>query len=1378
MGDDVVFIFDKENEAAGDFTTSVYNSLRQWLGVNVREPRPKDRAAFDVKTANITFVITPGVFSNEQVREGLEGAIATKKNIVFLHHIRSNCNLEEEVGQAPEECKKAVDKALKDHKVVIYADDLAEECNDMLMTKWTLKEPELQQASFQKRMSDMNIVIMKNSAKISKARSTAGVRRKYDLCITAAKPEVSGDGMPVLVTLFDTVTKLAPALSVCLTCELQGQPTTMAMNANVTHSFNLIVVLSKDSLKCPHLLEEIKLSLENEGNILLVHHLISCPDIKAELDKCEDQVLASCLARSHRFTYIEEGAIGVVAGILQPGTVKTDDTKSPRTRQALSSGGPKMASFRLDYKNNFALELAGDGTGQVYNSKFSEKKKDLPADIDTAIKGLFELHDPEKKGMINWAQFAEIDRIVTECLGGQYNEMISRRAFSMMNYPGLTLESEISYTTFHNYHSFVAKQMGALDGDREANVHYKYIVDKVKTAKKGKRFLKHYDLFITHDRSKAAVAFATLVRASIDKHTPNIRAVACTDQIIKEQTTKLTTYKEAKELAASSLNVLVLLQEDCLMKPTVKEEVLAAVHEGAQVMVMCNLENSPMLEREIRKSDADLQQALARPAVVEYWEKCDAACCCKLLELMQFPVDNATKRPLPNKEVTFRKRDNPAVLYCYQTCDEDTEAVQAFQAIANMVSPISRSAQRTREDFLRDGGLEILKERFSQYNSVGAVAEVACRSIASLSQHTGCAEKMAELGIVKCLVEAIGCHGDNAILNGEACRALVNMAQDDTAKAAINGLGGFQLMLQSQKRFEFNPEFWEMRWGMKEMETDQSVMVNYCGKGRWCSAKIIAVNKGNGTYDVTYSHGGMDRRVPAQWVRPKDKTDQIEEFVAVWQWKPNGKLTVDELNLKSDGMLTLKSQGLGAAGTWSTSVPKGGGRNIVKLNLSGEVSSIDMERISLTTLRAVNSPHRAVLKDEHDDCLYVSYYSFKEGVLGTKCPNLMGRAPDLTRSEQQVLWAETPGPWTGLPDKFKTNYATRWMGLLEISKMGDYKIFLEANTGARMWVNDMFLGDSPCEKELHLLAGPQNLVVDYFCKTADSKMIQMFYSGPDTSDEKVHVPVSVLQHNIEDVEVVPKPGFIAEYFPEVYENNEIPEGVDPDILRIEKQLDFDEISGPWQGLPKRYSGGFTARFNSYIHVTCGEARKAKYKFNLESGKKGILYVNDEKLVQNDETAEIELKKGRHHMRVEFFCNKGESHGLKLLYTGPETGTRDIPQPDGADPLKEPLEILVPPTATQNFILPNFAVPKGDPLTAHPKPVISVLWSNQDKQIASVGTGGRMFIWDPPTGKWLHEMIIGSTVTSSTMALPNSPLWQLTIPTTQLESLISTRRPRK
>ena len=60
----------------------------------------------------------------------------------------------------------------------------------------------------------------------------------------------------------------------------------------------------------------------------------------------------------------------------------------------------------------------------------------------------------------------------------------------------------------------------------------------------------------------------------------------------------------------------------------------------------------------------------------------------------------------------------------------------------------------------------------------------------------------------------------------------------------------------------------------------------------------------------------------------------IDEFVAVWQWKPEGKLTEDELTLKADGFLFLKREGQAAAGTWNVAEPKGGGRNLVKIKLS------------------------------------------------------------------------------------------------------------------------------------------------------------------------------------------------------------------------------------------------------------------------------------------------------------------------------------------------------------------------------------------------------------------------------------------------------------
>ena len=50
--------------------------------------------------------------------------------------------------------------------------------------------------------------------------------------------------------------------------------------------------------------------------------------------------------------------------------------------------------------------------------------------------------------------------------------------------------------------------------------------------------------------------------------------------------------------------------------------------------------------------------------------------------------------------------------------------------------------------------------------------------------------------------------------------------------------GGFQQMLQSQKRFEFNPEFWEMRWGMKELKEGDTVMAAWLNLLRRWTASI------------------------------------------------------------------------------------------------------------------------------------------------------------------------------------------------------------------------------------------------------------------------------------------------------------------------------------------------------------------------------------------------------------------------------------------------------------------------------------------------------------------------------------------------------------
>ncbi|CAJ1339544.1 unnamed protein product, partial [Effrenium voratum] len=117
------------------------------------------------------------------------------------------------------------------------------------------------------------------------------------------------------------------------------------------------------------------------------------------------------------------------------------------------------------------------------------------------------------------------------------------------------------------------------------------------------------------------------------------------------------------------------------------------------------------------------------------------ACCCKLLDLMSFPVDTNAKRPLANKKATFRQRENPVVLYLYQGCDEDTACGQAFTGLANLVCPISKSGDLTRAEFLRDGGCDVLQERFSSFLSVAAVAEPAARCVANLAMYPPCARR-------------------------------------------------------------------------------------------------------------------------------------------------------------------------------------------------------------------------------------------------------------------------------------------------------------------------------------------------------------------------------------------------------------------------------------------------------------------------------------------------------------------------------------------------------------------------------------------------------------------------------------------------------------
>jgi len=138
-----------------------------------------------------------------------------------------------------------------------------------------------------------------------------------------------------------------------------------------------------------------------------------------------------------------------------------------------------------------------------------------------------------------------------------------------------------------------------------------------------------------------------------------------------------------------------------------------------------------------------------------------------------------------------------------------------------------------------------------------------------------------------------------------------------------------------------------------------------------------------------------------------------------------------------------------------------------------------------------------VLKNIYNDCLYVEYYNFPDGVSLSKIPSLVGRQPDVIRVEQQVyrLPNSSVNAWTGLDARFSENFAVVWKGKLEVAKMGPYEFTLEADTGARLRINDKLIVESPNSTTTTLHSGQHNIRLEFFSKNALSKMIQLHYNS-------------------------------------------------------------------------------------------------------------------------------------------------------------------------------------------------------------------------------------------------------------------------------------------
>ena len=339
--------------------------------------------------------------------------------------------------------------------------------------------------------------------------------------------------------------------------------------------------------------------------------------------------------------------------------------------------------------------------------------------------------------------------------------------------------------------------MGCMNSDPDVRTHFRYVVDKVKFMQKSKRYQKKYDLFISHDRSKAGKALCTSLINAIRIATPNLRFCICTDKKIQGEDGA-----GVLEHAAASLNLCVLATEGCFQNPTVQGEIMAAAAEGARMSVISDVRTSPEILSDITKATQEVQDAFARPAVIDFSEECAQAAAMNLSDNLSFP----TMRPLPVKTSCFRRRENPVVTYLYKTAIEDAEVANGFQAIANSTSPSTLNAPEMRENFLMDGGCEILVNKFGELAAVAQVAEAGMRAIANVSMNQEAARRMAQLGIVELISQCMGNHSEAPLIQGEACRALANMAADEEAKVAINNAKGFQRVLQTQKKWELEKD--------------------------------------------------------------------------------------------------------------------------------------------------------------------------------------------------------------------------------------------------------------------------------------------------------------------------------------------------------------------------------------------------------------------------------------------------------------------------------------------------------------------------------------------------------------------------------------------
>jgi hypothetical protein len=144
-----------------------------------------------------------------------------------------------------------------------------------------------------------------------------------------------------------------------------------------------------------------------------------------------------------------------------------------------------------------------------------------------------------------------------------------------------------------------------------------------------------------------------------------------------------------------------------------------------------------------------------------------------------------------------------------------------------------------------------------------------------------------------------------------------------------------------------------------------------------------------------------------------------------------------------------------------------------------------------------------------------------------------------------------------------------------------------------------------------------------------------------------------------------EPGITVAYYDFTHKLASLPNfDGDPDLVRIEDQINYNKSRTEWAGLESAYKDTFASIHNGYIYIE----NNGEYTFYLNSDDGSRLWINGVSIIENDglhgmkeKSGTVSLEEGYHHLCIHFFENRGHT-GLILSYKS-ELMNKQVVPPD-------------------------------------------------------------------------------------------------------------------